>query len=813
MTQVSKTITVSTPVTRQVTSKNAEGEEVTQTITEVKTQTKTVTVEVPDEGNDKKVDQAEFKNSERYQSADAQQRQSLDRVYSEAATDGNVDTDAEFEALAQGMAEEQQVDDALATIGKGNVCAIDEPKQREFLEASETALANIPADHPARSDAEEQVLEQQLQYSELYGDRAHPAVQDLVPPEAAAPVATDPPTPAQPPAPKIYEVQPGDTLNKIAQRNGMTLDQLREANPQLFQNGKDDAGRKRDAGGNLIYPGDQVKIPQPPPPAGQTPATPTDPAAPAGTKDGKEAAKYLQENFDKVAGSDGKVSREDIKANVPEGPGREELLKNFDTLIFGKIEQGDEAWSNLSRDDVDKMVEGSAEGGLQAYADGLASKIIQERGVTDATGDGKVDAADLSKYVEANRPKPETPEVAEAKKTIDQAGLMQGPTVDPNGFKAADQQTVDQAKAALEKIPADDPQRAQYEQKVADLEKRFEERYAVPTAKNAEVQEKLDQASGAAARGDAAGYDRAMQEAIEEADDPKDFEAIAHNAASNGKPELAAAARAAADPKVSEDVRKEIRYALQDNDNTNDDLGDALKDARSPEDFRAIAAAATAAQDTRYNDLAPAIAALADPNLSPEVRTELRKALDDTRNTGDEVLKALSKASNAYDQEAIKAVAATLSGDDLKRVQERADLNQLSPEVARALKMEDAAKAIEATQAMEKRLSEKAGHPVDIRWDTDRRLSPADMQKQLEVLDAALKDPNYETMWSRYNTIEFNTYERARDSGDRNNLSHYAEVDGGTLKLNNAANDGLTDVELDKQRRALEVVRNTGRGS
>lgn len=64
-----------------------------------------------------------------------------------------------------------------------------------------------------------------------------------------------------PKAIKEVTVKAGDTLNKIAKANGMTLADLKEANPDLFKNGPDSSGKRRMTGGDLIYPGDKVKLP------------------------------------------------------------------------------------------------------------------------------------------------------------------------------------------------------------------------------------------------------------------------------------------------------------------------------------------------------------------------------------------------------------------------------------------------------------------------------------------------------------------------------------------------------------------------
>ncbi|PLP57388.1 hypothetical protein CYK37_19835 [Mesorhizobium loti] len=48
-----------------------------------------------------------------------------------------------------------------------------------------------------------------------------------------------------------YEVKPGDNLTLIAQQHGVTLDELRKTNPELFDNPRDP---------NLIHPGEKIRI-------------------------------------------------------------------------------------------------------------------------------------------------------------------------------------------------------------------------------------------------------------------------------------------------------------------------------------------------------------------------------------------------------------------------------------------------------------------------------------------------------------------------------------------------------------------------
>jgi len=112
-------------------------------------------------------------------------------------------------------------------------------------------LYKIYSDQRSKQKAAEE--EKQRQRREFY-------LQQLSGTEAAtAPTTT---TPAAT-APTQYEIQPGDTLSEIAQANGMTVDQLLAANPQITDP-------------NMIYAGQGLNIPSTPatmPPTTTTPPT------------------------------------------------------------------------------------------------------------------------------------------------------------------------------------------------------------------------------------------------------------------------------------------------------------------------------------------------------------------------------------------------------------------------------------------------------------------------------------------------------------------------------------------------------------
>lgn len=68
--------------------------------------------------------------------------------------------------------------------------------------------------------------------------------------------------------PQLHTVVSGETLGKIAQRYGVSVATLLEANPDITATGSD--RRRRSSDGHWIYPGDQLKIPARPQSGGAT---------------------------------------------------------------------------------------------------------------------------------------------------------------------------------------------------------------------------------------------------------------------------------------------------------------------------------------------------------------------------------------------------------------------------------------------------------------------------------------------------------------------------------------------------------------
>jgi LysM repeat protein len=200
---------------------------------------------------------------------------------------------------------------------------------------------------------------------------------------------------------KTVTVKPGDNLYKIARENGISLDELKAANPHLFQDGKDDAGKKRSSGGNLIYPGDQIVIPQ-------------KPAAEESTK-------------------------------------TEESEKTEETKKTEETEKTEESEKTEETEKTEESKEATPEEAATKAKETIDGAKIQE-----------ISPADLERL---------TGEELQA--IMDQ-----------------DTKTVDDAKAALEQIPADDPQRAEYEEKVKALESDYKSAYGISDA--IKVDESID---------------------------------------------------------------------------------------------------------------------------------------------------------------------------------------------------------------------------------------------------------------------------------------------------------------------------------
>ncbi len=79
-------------------------------------------------------------------------------------------------------------------------------------------------------------------------------------------------------SPVSVTIGKGDTIGAIAAKYGVSVDQLKQLNPEIFQNGRDGKGQQRAADGHWVYQGDIVRL--------RAAATPTpSPAQPAQASD------------------------------------------------------------------------------------------------------------------------------------------------------------------------------------------------------------------------------------------------------------------------------------------------------------------------------------------------------------------------------------------------------------------------------------------------------------------------------------------------------------------------------------------------
>jgi LysM repeat protein len=281
--------------------------------------------------------------------------------------------------------------------------------------------------------------------------------------------------PAAASTPQTVTVNPGDTLSRIARQHGVSLAELKEANPTFFKDGKDSAGKTRSAAGNLIYPGDQVTIPQKATPAVTSPST-------TPTETGTEQPAAVD-----TAAAVARIKERSSGPDADQG----QTWADYQTTTKSELNFGHEAvdgslWKKNDQDDVvwsdnDKAVSWNQ---INAMPEAQRQAYFKQAGVDPAP----------AREVIANNPAQAKPEGAQqvqlAKETIDSAALYE---LDPEAaallsqedlqvIKEVDQKTVDTAKAALEQIPSDDSQRFEYEGKVQVLEAQFETKYAAPTS-------------------------------------------------------------------------------------------------------------------------------------------------------------------------------------------------------------------------------------------------------------------------------------------------------------------------------------------
>lgn len=784
--RVKQSITVQVPVSRTVTEtvkgENGQETQVTKTLTEMKEQQREVEVDVPDAPEPTK-DQFVNQQMDQYKSLSqerqAQEQADLEQVYDQAdkSKDGKIDL-SEFDALVTGTAEHKVDAESRQTLDGARISKADDTSPRTYdrskssnertLLQAEAALANLPADDPKRTEYEAKVKQLQTDFQTTYGDRAAP----LQAPEAA------PQAPAAPPAGKTHEVAAGNTLNKIARENGVTLDDLKAANPDIFKSGKDANGRQRTAGGDLIYPGDQIKIP-----AKETPeikaakadvdrlAGGVSPDRPTGGSPDRLAE---QQQRDQTAVTDAKAALGKIPSDDPKRGEYEQKVKDLEATVGAKwmtdeagqqaiaaektinevtaklpppgsevgktapnqldvnVAQLDKALTALPEgtpgrenfvaqvEAYKKAVQAARDPGAVAAAEAEGIKTLQQDFDTIAGGDGKVSKEDLQKNM------PDGPGKDALLKNFD---VLKYGTIE-SGRDAY----TNLARGDIDRLAGAMNQGKTIDAVASDIAAQNPQaKTALDQVKKQEASQNVDKqkAEVEATLGNKAGH----EVKIEWADDMSDGDKLK---------QLAMLQKMANDPSYDNTWKQFDKIAL--------DVYESRTDSGDPD------------------------------NLDGYVETEGKTLKINQPGNG------FGGGSDLTDVELGKQVRG---------------MEQLRDKTNREVGTSNLESELETT------LSRKAGRAVKIEWAGG--MSDEDKLKQLNNLKGMLDDPSYDKMWASYDKVEFNTFEDRRDSGDSKNLTDYVQVDGGTLKLNNAGKDGLTDVEEDKQRRAMEHLRDNGK--
>lgn len=266
-------------------------------------------------------------------------------------------------------------------------------------------------------------------------------------------------------------VKSGDTLSKIARQNNVSLAQIKELNPELFTDGKDSNGKTRSEGGNLIYPGDVIKLP------GKAPATSesakTEDAAKtdgAGGADAAEAVAKIKERTNTPEADQGTTWADYATTS------KDELNfghQKVDGELWKKDDQGDVVWADNGKQVSWNQINAMPEKQREAYFKLAGVEEVPPREEIE-NNPAMVEPTDEQK-------------ILLAKQTIDGAALKELSFAEldemtPEDLQALmdqDQKTLAEVKAALDTIPADDPERADYEAKAAEFEAKFNEAYGI----------------------------------------------------------------------------------------------------------------------------------------------------------------------------------------------------------------------------------------------------------------------------------------------------------------------------------------------
>lgn len=769
--RVKQSITVQVPVTRTVTEtvkgENGQETQVTKSITEMKEQQQEIEVDVPDAPEPTKdqfvnqqMDQFKALNAERQ----AQERAALEQLYDQAdkSKNGKIDTD-ELNSLVMGLAEHQVDADARQTLESTSIGEADDTTPRTYenskrsneqkLLDAEAALANLPADDPKRTEYEAKVQQLQADFKAEFGERTAPLQ------EQEAPAAQQT---------KTHTVASGDTLGRIARENDVTLEELKAANPQLFQNGKDDNGLRRTSGGDLIYPGDAIKIPT---------------KAPAETPEAKKA----KEEIDTLAEG---VSPDRPTSGTPdridEQRQRDQKAVTDARAALAKIPAGDPQRAEYERKVQD----------LEA--------TVGKKWMTDAAG-----------------------QIAtQAERQINE--LTEKPPSETD--RAANEATAKKLDAALAQIPEGTPGREAFAQKVEDYKKTVEGQQAEAEGVTY-LQQNFDQVSGGDGKVSKEDLEANMPDGPAKEALIKHFEVLKFGTVESGddawknlnKGDVDRLAGAVGGGKTVQGVSEELAAGNTEAKEALDEVG-KQETAQNVERATAEVEAALGqkaghpvqvewADDMSDADKLRQLAMLQkmanDPSYDNTWKNYDKIELDvyeSRTDSGDR------NNLDGYVEEKGQTLKINQPGNGWGGGSDLTDV-ELDKQLRAMEQLRDkhnaTAGAAELETQLEKVLGEKAGHPVEIRFEDD--MSSEDRLKELNHLQGMLEDPAMDRVWAYYDQVEFNTFEDRRDSGDRDNLTDYVQVDSRTLKINNAGKDGITDVELDKQRRALEHLRDNGK--
>ncbi|HEY9857373.1 MAG TPA: LysM peptidoglycan-binding domain-containing protein [Stenomitos sp.] len=777
---VKQSITVQTPVTRNVTEtvKGEKGQEtqVTKSITEMREQQQEVELDIPDAPEptkDQFVDQqmGQYKNLS--QERQAQERADLEKIYDQAdkSKDGKIDVN-ELNALVAGLAEHKVDADARQTIENTTIGAPDETSDQSFLRSkqsneqkllnAEAALANLPAGDPQRATYEAKVKQLEADFKDKYGDRSAP-LQEQTAETGTAETGTA--------EAKNHTVSAGDTLGRIARENGVTIQDLKAANPEIFQNGKDSSGHRRTAGGDLIYPGDTIKIPS------------KEPAKPAETPEAKAAKDAID------------TATKGVSPDRPTGgsPDRLDEQRQSDQKAVADART---ALANIPANDPQRADYEQKVKDLEA--------TVGKKWMTDAAGQVATQAEQQINELTKNPPSATD--------------------------RAANEATAKKLDDALKQIPEGTPGREDFVKKVEDFKKGFESQSTEADGVKY-LQQNFDKVSGGDGKISKEDLQKNMPDGPAKDALLKNFDVLKFGTVESGADAWQTLSKGDVDrlagatsggqtvSSYAQELAKEnpsAKIALDDV--SKQESADNVEKTRQEVEKTLSAKAGHPVKVDWADDMSDADK-LRQLDMLKKMASD--SSYDNTWKQYDHIQFDVYESRtdsgdknnlDGYVEEKGKTLKINQPGNGWGGGSDLTDV-EYDKQVRAMEKLRDKINAKEGTKdlqaELEKSLSEKAGHPVSIEFE--KGTSTEDQLKQLNNLKAMLADPSLDKVWAYYDKVQFNTFEDRRDSGDAKNLTDYVQVDNRTLKINNAGQDGLTETEMDKQKRALEHLRDHGK--